>query len=52
MELMGMDWQPSGTEPNRAMTQVFCDEMYAQGLIGQPLDGAAVFADFDRVMAG
>ena len=31
--LMGQDWQPYGTEPNRAMVQVLCDELFAQGLV-------------------
>jgi 4,5-dihydroxyphthalate decarboxylase len=47
--LMGtLDWQPNGVEPNRAMTAALCDELYAQGLIDQPLDPETVFAEFEQ----
>ncbi len=48
--LMGHDWQINGVEPNRKAIQAFCDELFAQGLIAHPLDGAAVFSEFEEVM--
>jgi len=45
--LMGRDFRPYGYRENRAMVAAFCDEQYAQGLIKQPLDPAALFEDFD-----
>jgi 4,5-dihydroxyphthalate decarboxylase len=48
--LLGRDWRPYGVEPNRRMIQTLCDEELAQGLISEPLDPAALFADFERAM--
>jgi len=50
IEILGPDWQPYGVEPNRRMIQSLCDEEFAQGLIAQPLDSAAVFAEFKQAM--
>ncbi len=50
--LMGKDWRPYGVEPNRKLTQLLCDELFAQGLISRQLDEAVVFEEFERVMAG
>jgi 4,5-dihydroxyphthalate decarboxylase len=51
-ELIGHDWHPNGVGPNRKMIQALCDEEYGQGLISEPLDGSAVFAEFEAVMSG
>ncbi|HET7036100.1 MAG TPA: ABC transporter substrate-binding protein [Thermomicrobiaceae bacterium] len=48
MRLMGTDWQPNGVVPNQHVIAALCEEEFAQGLIGQPLDPATVFADFQR----
>jgi hypothetical protein len=32
------------------MIKTLCDEEYSQGIISAPLDSAAVFADFEKVM--
>ena len=45
--LMGPRWNANGVEPNRPMIQALCDELHAQGLIGRPLEAAAVFAEFE-----
>jgi 4,5-dihydroxyphthalate decarboxylase len=50
IEILGPDWQPYGVEPNRRMIQSLCDEEFAQRLIAQPLDSAAVFAEFEQAM--
>lgn len=52
MALIGPDWDPSGVEANRVTVQTLCDELFAQGLIGQPLDAGTVFTEFEGVMAG
>ncbi len=48
--LMGADWQPSGVTANRKVIHALCDEELAQGLVDRPIDPAAVFADFGRVL--
>ena len=47
--LLGRDWQPNGIAPNRHSIQAFCDELFAQGFIAQPLDASAVFPEFERI---
>jgi 4,5-dihydroxyphthalate decarboxylase len=47
--VMGPDWNPVGTAPNRQMVQTLCDELLAQGHITRPIDGASVFEEFERV---
>lgn len=44
--LMGYDWQPNGIEFNSKSIQTFCDELFAQGLLSQPLDAGTVFSEF------
>jgi len=48
--LMGRGWNSSGTGPNRRTIQTLCDEILAQELIAHPIDGEAVFAEFEKVM--
>ena len=50
--LIGHDWSPNGVEPNRKTIQTLCDELHAQGLLAQPIDGATVFGEFERAMGG
>lgn len=50
--LMGEDWRPYGVEPNRRMTWLLCDELFAQGLLPRQLDEAVIFEEFERVVAG
>jgi 4,5-dihydroxyphthalate decarboxylase len=50
--LVGEDWQPYGVAPNRTVIAALCQEQYAQGLVDQPLDPAAAFADFERTVPG
>ena len=50
--LVGEDWQPYGVEPNRRVIAALCEEQYAQGLVQQPFDPAAAFADFEQVVPG
>ena len=50
--LVGEDWQPYGVVPNRAVIAALCQEQYAQGLVEKPLDPAAAFADFERIVPG
>ncbi|MCJ7624011.1 MAG: hypothetical protein MUO76_10950 [Anaerolineaceae bacterium] len=50
--LIGHDWQPNGYQANQTAIQAFCDELLAQGLIAQTIDGANVFAEFQQVMNG
>jgi 4,5-dihydroxyphthalate decarboxylase len=50
MALMGPDWQPSGVTANRGVIAALCEEEYAQGLVGRPIDPETVFAEFDAVM--
>jgi len=50
--LIGQDWQPYGVTPNRAVIAALCQEQYAQGLVPDPFDPSAVFADFERVVPG
>lgn len=50
--LMGHDWQPNGCQTNQTAIQAFCDELLAQDLITQAIDGATVFAEFQQVMNG
>jgi 4,5-dihydroxyphthalate decarboxylase len=52
MALMGEDWFPYGAEKNRAMTQVFCDELQAQGFVKDRIDESTVFTEFEAVMQG
>ncbi len=49
-ELLSADWQANGVEPNLRMIETMCQEELAQGLIAQPLDSRAVFAEFERLM--
>jgi 4,5-dihydroxyphthalate decarboxylase len=51
-ELIGQDWNPSGISANREMIAIFCEELFAQGIIDQPIDGKTVFADFEEMMDG
>ena len=48
--LFGEDWSPYGIEPNRKAVQALCDELFAQGLNPQRLDGAIAFTEFEKVM--
>ena len=48
--LLGEDWSPYGIEPNRKAVQALCDELFAQGLNPQRLDGAIAFTEFEKVM--
>jgi 4,5-dihydroxyphthalate decarboxylase len=50
--LLGEDWQPYGVEPNRKMLATFCEEQLVQGLVTQPLDPDAAFADYESVTRG
>jgi 4,5-dihydroxyphthalate decarboxylase len=45
---IGSDWQPFGTDSNRAMIQALIDESVAQGLIQKPIGVDEVFADFNQ----
>ena len=48
--LMGPEFQPYGAAENRHMIAAFCEEQFAQGLISEPIDPDAIFADFERLM--
>lgn len=48
--LFGEDWSPYGVEPNRKAVQALCDELFAQGLTPQRIDGAIAFIEFEKVM--
>jgi 4,5-dihydroxyphthalate decarboxylase len=50
MAVLGRDWQPNGIKANQKMIKTLCDEEYNQGVIAAPLDSAAVFADFEKIM--
>ena len=43
--IFGDDWQPYGLEPNLKMLNDFCQDQYAQKLLGVPVDPVAAFAD-------
>lgn len=47
--LMGRDFRPYGYRENRAMVAAFCEEQFAQGLLREPLDPDALFADFEAL---
>jgi 4,5-dihydroxyphthalate decarboxylase len=47
--LMGTDWHSYGVAANTAAIQTLCDELYAQGLIAQPFDGADAFTEFEQL---
>lgn len=47
--LLGPGFRPYGARENRPMVAAFCAEQLAQGLIRQPLDPDAVFADFEAL---
>jgi 4,5-dihydroxyphthalate decarboxylase len=51
-QVLGVEWQAHGIEPNRKMIQTLCEEVYAQALIAEPLEYATVFQDFEEVMGG
>ncbi|KIF78372.1 hypothetical protein QR77_40555 [Streptomyces sp. 150FB] len=44
-ELFGDDWMPYGTDGNTAMIRAFCAELYAQGILGEPVDPGVLFPD-------
>jgi len=46
--IMGPNWHQNGFAVNRHVVQALCDEMHAQGLLSQQVDGAAVFAEYER----
>ena len=48
--LFGGDWNPYGLEPNLKMLTDFCQDQFAQRLVTAPVDPAAAFADFTRLM--
>jgi 4,5-dihydroxyphthalate decarboxylase len=49
--LMGKDFQAYGLSGNNShMIAAFCEEQLAQGLVSEPIDPAAVFAEFERLM--
>ena len=50
--LMGADWSPYGVEPNRKMIQTLCDELQAQGLLANSVDGNDVFREFQEAARG
>ncbi len=50
MAVIGLDWHPSGVEPNRRMIQALGEEEYAQHLVQQPIDSRMVFADLESVI--
>ncbi len=43
--IFGDDWQPDGLEANLKMLHDFCQDQYAQKLVGVPVDPVAAFAD-------
>ncbi len=43
--IFGDDWQPYGLEANLKMLHDFCQDQYAQKLVGVPVDPVAAFAD-------
>jgi 4,5-dihydroxyphthalate decarboxylase len=47
--LFGDDWPPYGLEPNLKMLTDFCQDQYAQKLVGAPVDPVAAFADYTRL---
>jgi 4,5-dihydroxyphthalate decarboxylase len=47
--LFGDDWPPYGLEPNLHMLTDFCQDQYAQKLVGAPVDPVAAFADYTRL---
>lgn len=49
-EALGSDWQRHGVAPNRAAIATFCEEMHIQGLIGDAIDPALLFAEFEAAM--
>jgi 4,5-dihydroxyphthalate decarboxylase len=49
-EVLGAGWQANGVEPNLRMIETMCQEEFAQGLVAQPLDSRAVFAEFERLV--
>lgn len=51
MEILGPDWQASGVMPNQPMIADFCSEIYAQGIIPQPVEPDQVFAEFLNLTA-
>lgn len=50
--LMGPEFRPHGYRENRAMVAAFCEEQFAQRLIGDPLDPDLLFADFESLPGG
>lgn len=48
-EILGADWQVNGVAVNMPMISAFCTELYAQGIIAQPVEPERVFADFLRL---
>jgi len=48
--LFGGDWNPYGLEPNLRMLTDFTQDQFAQKLVQAPVDPAAAFADFTRLM--
>ncbi len=50
--LFGGDWNPYGLEANLKMLDDFCQDQFAQRLVPAPVDPAAAFADFTRLLHG
>jgi 4,5-dihydroxyphthalate decarboxylase len=46
--IFGDDWPPYGLELNLQMLTDFCQDQYAQKLVGAPVDPASAFADYTR----
>ena len=44
--IFGADWPPYGLEPNLKMLTDFCQDQYAQQLVGAPVDPVAAFVDY------
>ncbi|MDQ7909911.1 hypothetical protein RB614_35980 [Phytohabitans sp. ZYX-F-186] len=43
---MGAEWGANGIDANAAMVAAFCQESYAQGLIPEPVEPDALFAEY------